>query len=991
VSPSREAAPRVPDYELIRLIGRGSYGDVWLARSVTGAFRAIKFVWRDRFVDLRPYEREFEGITRFTAVSLREPSQLALLHVGRDEAASFFYYVMELADDAAHGRDIRADEYVPLTLSEVRKRRGRVPPGEVVALGVALARALASLHVAGLVHRDIKPSNVVFVGGVPKLADVGLVAEASAGLTFVGTEGYVPPEGPGAPSADVFSLGKVLYELATGLDRHEYPRLPANLDAIPDRKELIELNEVIIRACEPDARARFNDAAALLDELLLLQAGKSVRRLRNAERRTARALRIAAALALIAGVAGTGAWIERTIAQRESARRQSAEAALVDLTRRTYYTATLARAQRALETEEFGLARRLLQELIPANGEPDLRGFEWRALWKDAQGDPALVARTGGEPVRRIELSSDQRLIAGQVGDAQAIIWDAATLAEVRRIPGPRLVGGFSADSRWLVGTNHTQALQRWQLATGEPDPRTSPDLNYAALPLGADRVVALVKDPRGFAIGARLWDFSRQKEELALPLAVPDPGNWLFMSYPAVTADGARCAVALWHRTESSGLWRLQVYDLPTRRLAYEQAPAARATALALSPDAKLLAVALADTGMISVRDLATDSIRWEQPAKMSVVDALAFSPAGDRLLVGGRASFVRLLAARDGEELGVFRGHETGALALRWTADGHAFFSAGSGGDLRRWEITPADSAPTRTGYLGHTVDPQTLCVSDDGALFAAACDSDLLQIESIHPAAAPRRQVPGRIPLAFTSADRHLVALTAAGALRVYQLAGEPALVEEHPLLPAGSLVSCALLSANGEILIATSRAGEIWFWNYPRREPIKSIRTDQTFMWIVASPDGKTVVTNARDNVIRVWAGDRGEQIAEFRDARRAFGAALSPDGRTLALGFETGEVEIHRLGTREVLRRFRTDSQSLTSLAYSPDGTRLFCGGPNGAVHVYNTDGWRLIVTLTMPAAATPHDTGIMGLAASARGDALLAYRADGAIRIWQLE
>src|SRR3954465_7299261 len=102
VPSSRDVVPQVADYELVRLIGSGSYGDVWLARSVTGAFRAIKFGWRDRFQDVRPYEREFEGITRFTAVSLREPSQLALLHVGRDESAAFFYYVMELADDATH-------------------------------------------------------------------------------------------------------------------------------------------------------------------------------------------------------------------------------------------------------------------------------------------------------------------------------------------------------------------------------------------------------------------------------------------------------------------------------------------------------------------------------------------------------------------------------------------------------------------------------------------------------------------------------------------------------------------------------------------------------------------------------------------------------------------------------------------------------------------------------------------------------------------------
>ncbi|MBI5769271.1 MAG: tetratricopeptide repeat protein [Verrucomicrobia bacterium] len=299
-------APVIPDYELLRLVGRGSYGDVWLARGVTGIFRAVKIVWRDRFADPQPFEREFRGLKEFATVSLTESRQLALLHVGRHDEAGFFYYVMELADDATRGREIDPASYTPNSLREVRARRGRLPATEVVALGTELARGLAGLHTRGLVHRDIKPSNVIFVGGQPKLADIGLVASASAALTFVGTEGYVPPEGPGAPAADVFSLGKLLYELATGLDRHDYPRLPPDFHTLADRKELLELNEVLIRACEPIAAKRHRDATALLDDLLLLQAGKSVRarmRWRRARRRVAV---LSAILAL--GVVIQGKW-----------------------------------------------------------------------------------------------------------------------------------------------------------------------------------------------------------------------------------------------------------------------------------------------------------------------------------------------------------------------------------------------------------------------------------------------------------------------------------------------------------------------------------------------------------------------------------------------------------------------------------------------------------------------------------------------------------
>ena len=56
-SPAPPLPPRIPDHELIKPIGRGAYGEVWIARSITGAFRAVKIVRRSSFDHERPFER----------------------------------------------------------------------------------------------------------------------------------------------------------------------------------------------------------------------------------------------------------------------------------------------------------------------------------------------------------------------------------------------------------------------------------------------------------------------------------------------------------------------------------------------------------------------------------------------------------------------------------------------------------------------------------------------------------------------------------------------------------------------------------------------------------------------------------------------------------------------------------------------------------------------------------------------------------------------
>ncbi|MDB6078829.1 MAG: serine/threonine protein kinase [Akkermansiaceae bacterium] len=296
--------PVIPDHEVLRKIGGGSYGEVWLARGVTGALRAVKVVYREDFDDVRGFEREFEGILKFEPISRDHPGLVNILHVGRSPDFSFYYYVMELGDDVTSGREINPIEYEARTLSSDTKRTPgrRLATEHCIDCGLRLAEALRHLHDGGLAHRDVKPSNVIFVNGKAKLADIGLVATRGQ-RTFVGTEGFVPPEGPGSAQADVYSLGKVLYEIATGKDRLDFPELPDELPGGAERKRWLALNQIICDICEPQLSKRtIASAGELADSLRRLQQGKRRKRRR-------RPVGAFFATLLVGGVLALGGWL----------------------------------------------------------------------------------------------------------------------------------------------------------------------------------------------------------------------------------------------------------------------------------------------------------------------------------------------------------------------------------------------------------------------------------------------------------------------------------------------------------------------------------------------------------------------------------------------------------------------------------------------------------------------------------------------------------
>ncbi len=400
---------------------------------------------RRDFEDDRPFERELAGIQRFEPISRSHPSQLNILHVGRGPDG--FYYVMELADDQGRGQAIDEGSYAPRTLRSELTQQGRLPYAQCLEIGVQLATALQHLHDHGLVHRDIKPSNIVFVNGIPKLADIGLVARAEATMSFVGTEGYLPPEGPGTRQADIFSLGKVLYELSTGQDRQQFPEMPTNIAALADREQIAELNQVVLKACHSDAKQRYQSAAELQADLALLQSGQSVARVRLMEQRLRFVQRAGAVVTVVAAVIAAG-WLWQAKQTREKSE-------LAEENRRIAEERTTLAAEKGALAEEN---RERLVRLSVANGVRLLdNGDPTGALLWFAQALPLVADRPAEEEIHRIRirsvLESTPHLIQVMSHSDEAIIFS----------------GAFAPDGKAVSTSSYGTGVSIWRMGTPVP------------------------------------------------------------------------------------------------------------------------------------------------------------------------------------------------------------------------------------------------------------------------------------------------------------------------------------------------------------------------------------------------------------------------------------------------------------------------------------------------------------------------------------------
>ncbi len=832
--PPNDDPPRVPDHELFRCIGRGSYGEVWLARNVMGTWRAVKFVYRRSFEDDRPYEREFDGIRRFEPVSHSHPSQLSVLHVGRDNEAGCFYYVMELADDAGagavqssppaqtgaiHGADatlsfqsgkLNSETYVPKTLKTDLRHRGRLAFDYCLTLASSLVTAVEHLHQHGLVHRDIKPANIIFVHGLPKLADIGLVTDTAASMTFVGTEGYLPPEGLQHPQqTDLFALGKVLYEMATGRDRTEFPTLPP-MEKLSDteRQQMQELNAVVLKACDPSHTRRYRNAGEFQRDLLALQAGHSVERQQKLMRQLKRVALALGVLAMLGVLAGVWQWTRgNSLRAQEKAR----EEARLNARLRAHLLADARQLggdsrEAGWTTNAFGKVTNAVSIELGDDARDQaaatLLGFEARLVWHESNAAASSFAwdsggkrlLIGGQYARTDELQSPTRIFSMSNRTCSPMTTNAS--------PGPVAWDRNGSPVQFRAGPDPMSNFLFYLKRPGVIEDKRHSITNFGHVGAYSSAVTACSIDG---SLAALAFAFR------SVPSSKTEQGVWLF-------------------ETQESKL-------LAQTNLA--------ATALAFSPDASLLAMGFRDgkvnvytlPNLTSVANFETEDnqvtcLAWQRDPLRLANSTLG---SGWRLAAGDDAAVVFVWELAKRRLIARLRGSSYKLFSLAFNPDG-TLLASGGRGPVRLWDLANERQVLQLPGALPVPMDHvMALAFSPDGRHLAGGSKKEFLAASTWVAELSPHRGIQplyglnGPIEHMWLSADgRYVAGLSHTWRLGVWEVASGRLLhIFIPPKTKRGAFIdnSAAVFHPNGRLYFSSGE--EVRVWDLDNGEEVDSI--------------------------------------------------------------------------------------------------------------------------------------------------------------------
>jgi hypothetical protein len=421
---AHEPATRPPaaigGYEIVRVLGQGGMGIVYLARQpAADRLVALKQVHPAAVAGLTPHERA-EVLERFrsearAASRLSHANVVPVFEVG--EADGWPFYTMRYICGAS--------------LAAIVRDTGPLPPQQAAACIEEVAHAVQHAHAQGVVHRDLKPHNILLdADSRPYITDFGLAKrlDRSDGPTVsghaMGTLGYAAPEqvvdaSRAGVRSDVYGLGATLYALLTGRPPFQSASDADVLDhvrwhdAVPPRDlnpaVPVDLETIVLKCLHKEPLARYSSAGELADDLARFRAGEPVRARRMGlwgktwrwcRRRPALAAALTAAvLGLLAtsGVSAAFAVQQSRIAQerKDYADRET------ELNRRVARSAAIA-TENARHAHEL-LLRDVVRSL-PAHKDPQLQ--ERRARLLEMFGEQPKLATL--ESMHRLHAEMDE-------------------------------------------------------------------------------------------------------------------------------------------------------------------------------------------------------------------------------------------------------------------------------------------------------------------------------------------------------------------------------------------------------------------------------------------------------------------------------------------------------------------------------------------------------------------------------------------------------
>jgi WD40 repeat protein/tRNA A-37 threonylcarbamoyl transferase component Bud32 len=633
---------RFSHFDVVRVLGRGGMGVVFEAIDTCLQRRVAVKVLDPQLARDETYRKRFCREARAAA---------AVTH----ENVVVIYFVDETEDGLPH----LVMQYVAgENLQQRLDRGGAVLPAEAVRVGQQVADGLAAAHAQGLIHRDVKPGNILLPAvprGSVKLTDFGLARAAEdARLTQTGftpgTPQYMSPEQARGEAVDhrtdLFSLGGVLYAMATGrapfqgssaymilrqVTEEQPPPVRELNPAVPDW-----LEAVIERLLAKDPAERYQSAAEVAE--VLAEGSKQL-----------------------------AAAPPRPLPTRSASHRSTSPGG-----RAGFYTAL------ALAGLFGGLLAADVAGLLPLRRDRT-------AGAADAAPSPALLKTINADAgvVWSVAFSPDGHTLAVATEDGTVKLWDVAESSVRATLPGHRgtvWAAAFSPDGTTLATASDDGTVRLWDLAASTR--HTKFTLAHPA----SVRAVAFADGGRAVVTGSRdgrvtLWDAATGKE--LAKLEAPASVLTLASVGDVLASGGTDRAVTLW--------------DAPTREARLPlRGHTGVVYGVALTADGRSVASTGWD-GTVRLWDTATGNEVAALTGHTEDVWSVAFSPDGALLASVSNDRAVRVWDVANQREHAVLTGHTGAVHAVAFAPDGKTVASGGRDGTVRLWSVDGA-AGPAR-----------------------------------------------------------------------------------------------------------------------------------------------------------------------------------------------------------------------------------------------------------------------------------------------------